>query len=113
MKKSVTSVAFKFVWNAYCLCASDAENSMFTSCVFTDKQQELDIPSFKIDDNETTHKEKENQKHAGKSRPMTQITGVRKLKHTNSFTGQVPKYGVETPHKEELGKVIIVLYNRF
>jgi len=36
---------------------------------------------------------------------MTQITGVRKLKHTNSFTGQVPKYGVETPHKEELGKV--------
>lgn len=39
---------------------------------------------------------------------MTQITGVRKLKHTNSFTGQVPKYGVETPHKEELGKVKIL-----
>ena len=44
-------------------------------------------------------------KHTGKARPMTQITGVRKLKHTNSFTGQVPKFGVETPHKEELGKV--------
>lgn len=77
--------------------------------MIADKQQELDIPSFKIDENEGSHKEKENQKNAGKTRPMTQITGVRKLKHTNSFTGQVPKYGVETPHKEELGKVTELL----
>jgi cAMP-specific phosphodiesterase 4 len=75
--------------------------------LLSDKQQELDIPSFKIEENEGNHKEKENQKETGKRRPMTQITGVRKLKHTNSFTGQVPKYGVETPHKEELGKVLI------
>ncbi|XP_060564123.1 cAMP-specific 3',5'-cyclic phosphodiesterase-like, partial [Ruditapes philippinarum] len=51
---------------------------------YLDKQQELDIPSFKIEENEGNHKEKENQKETGKRRPMTQITGVRKLKHTNS-----------------------------
>ncbi|XP_052255077.1 cAMP-specific 3',5'-cyclic phosphodiesterase 4C-like isoform X1 [Dreissena polymorpha] len=73
---------------------------------YLDKQQELDIPSFKIEENEPNIKEKEKQKDTGKRRPMTQITGVRKLKHTNSFTGQVPKYGVETPHKEELGKLL-------
>lgn len=83
---------------------------MFLFCVFSDKQQELDIPSLKIDENEGNLKEKENQKEPGKRRPMTQITGVRKLKHTNSFTGQVPKYGVETPHKEELGKVRILIF---
>ena len=47
----------------------------------------------------------------GKRHPMTQITGVRKLKHANSFTGVVPKYGVETPHKEELGMVSVVWRN--
>ncbi|KAL4236995.1 hypothetical protein ACF0H5_005379 [Mactra antiquata] len=73
---------------------------------YLDKQQELDIPSLKIDENEGNQKEKENQKEPGKRRPMTQITGVRKLKHTNSFTGQVPKYGVDTPHKDELGKLL-------
>lgn len=73
---------------------------------FTYKQQELDIPTFKIEENEEnqlSYNEKENQKETGKRHPMTQITGVRKLKHANSFTGVVPKYGVETPHKEELG----------
>ena len=75
----------------------------------TDKQQELDIPTFKIDENdenEGSHVEKENQKDQ-KKHPMTQITGVRKLKHANSFKGIVPKYGVETPHKDELGIVSI------
>ncbi|XP_052776417.1 cAMP-specific 3',5'-cyclic phosphodiesterase 4C-like isoform X5 [Mya arenaria] len=73
---------------------------------YLDKQQELDVPNFKIEDNEPNVKEKENQKEVGKRRPMTQITGVRKLKHTNSLIGQVPKYGVETPHKDELGKLL-------
>jgi hypothetical protein len=38
---------------------------------------------------------------------MSQISGVKKpLCHTNSFTGEkVPKYGVETPYEEDLGKV--------
>ncbi|KAL3867916.1 hypothetical protein ACJMK2_040758 [Sinanodonta woodiana] len=68
------------------------------------KQQELDIPTLKVDENNDTS-QKENQNDA-KKRPMTQIIGVRKLKHTNSFTGIVPKYGVETPYKEELGKYL-------
>jgi len=74
---------------------------------FTYKQQELDIPTLKIDENnDLTKKDKENTEKPGKRRPMTQITGVRKLKHTNSFTGSVPKYGVETTHKEELGELM-------
>jgi hypothetical protein len=40
--------------------------------------------------------------------PMTLISGLRKLKHANSFSaGIVPKYGVETPHEQELGVVSI------
>jgi hypothetical protein len=41
---------------------------------------------------------------------MSQISGVKKpLCHTNSFTGEkVPKYGVETPHEDDLGKVSFI-----
>lgn len=70
----------------------------------TDKQQELDLPTVKVEQAEPV-KERLPQE---KNRPMSQISGVRKLKHTNSFTGIVPKYGVETPHTEELGKVQIL-----
>ena len=36
---------------------------------------------------------------------MSQITGVKKpLSHTNSLT-KLPKYGVETPHEDELEKI--------
>lgn len=66
------------------------------------KQQELDLPTVKV---EQVEPQKE-RPPAEKNRPMSQISGVRKLKHTNSFTGIVPKYGVETPHMEELGKCI-------
>ena len=68
-----------------------------------DKQQELDVPTLKVEDTERPGIKETPSKE--KNRPMCQISGVRKLKHTNSFTGVVPKYGVETPHKEELGKV--------
>lgn len=51
---------------------------------------------------------------------MSHIQGVKKqLVHANSFTGQVPKYGVETSLEEELGKVLCSLgyvgayWNRF
>ena len=39
---------------------------------------------------------------------MSQISGVKKpLHHTNSFTGEkLPKYGVETPYEEDLGKML-------
>lgn len=41
---------------------------------------------------------------------MSHIQGVKKpLLHANSFTGErLPKYGVETIHEEELGKVTFV-----
>lgn len=43
---------------------------------------------------------------------MSQIQGVKKpLLHTNSFTGErLPKFGVETRHEEELGKVPCYAY---
>lgn len=67
------------------------------SCLFLfpDKQQDLDIPQVNLEQND---------KSAEKTSPMTKIIGVRKLKHTNSYT-TVPKYGVETRHPDELGKV--------
>lgn len=67
----------------------------------TDKQQELDLPTVKVEHAEPIRERSVPEKN----RPMSEISGVRKLKHTNSFTGIVPKYGVETPHMEELGKV--------
>lgn len=75
--------------------------------LFADKQQEVDIPTVKVDENtNNTENHQHNKKEHNKKRtPMSQIVGVRKLKHTNSFTGIVPRYGVETPHEEELGKV--------
>ena len=37
---------------------------------------------------------------------MSQISGVRKLRHTNSFSGvTIPKYGIDVPNEEELSKV--------
>jgi len=37
--------------------------------------------------------------------PMSQIVGVRRLHHSNSFTGAVPKYGVELEDDHELTQV--------
>ena len=70
--------------------------------ILPDKQQELDLPTVKVDHVEHPVKERTVE---GKSRPMCQISGLRKLRHANSFTGIVPAHGVETPHKEELTKV--------
>ena len=69
----------------------------------TDKQQDVDIPTLKV---EQTDPFKDIQE---KNRPMSRITGVRKLEHANSFTGTVPKFGVETPHKENLSIVSILV----
>ena len=70
-------------------------------CVLADKQQELDLPTVTVEQVEPAKE----RPVTDKNRPMSQISGVRKLKHTNSFAGVVPKYGVETPHMEELAKV--------
>jgi hypothetical protein len=72
-----------------------------------DKQQ--DVTEFKVDSNdkgqgqESTSQPSKNARD--KKAPMSHISGVRKLKHTNSFAGVVPKYGIETPNEEELGEV--------
>ncbi|XP_067677334.1 3',5'-cyclic-AMP phosphodiesterase 4C-like isoform X2 [Haliotis asinina] len=73
----------------------------FICNTYLDKQQEVDIPTLKVDTVETVTKE-----IPDKNRPMSQIQGVRKLKHANSFTGIVPKHGVDTPHKEELARYL-------
>lgn len=70
--------------------------------MISDKQQELDLPTLRVEDTEGHGKK-------NKKTPMSQIVGVRKLKHTNSFTGVVPKYGVEATNEEDLSKVRGVL----
>ncbi|XP_044727183.1 cAMP-specific 3',5'-cyclic phosphodiesterase isoform X4 [Chrysoperla carnea] len=83
--------------------------SEYICSTFLDKQQELDIPSLRIDDASdarvTTKKKERTPRHG----TMSQIHGVnrRPLCHTNSFTGEkLPLYGVETPFEEDLGKVL-------
>ncbi|VDI78483.1 cAMP-specific phosphodiesterase 4 [Mytilus galloprovincialis] len=69
------------------------------------KQQELDLPTVKVDEPQVKRKEEEPQKDSKKS-PMTQIIGVRKMKHANSFTGIVPKYGVEPTNADLLAQTL-------
>ncbi|XP_063226590.1 3',5'-cyclic-AMP phosphodiesterase-like isoform X2 [Bacillus rossius redtenbacheri] len=81
--------------------------SEYICSTFLDKQQELDLPSLRVEDTEPRQaKKKERPRHA--TGTMSHISGVKKpLCHTNSFTGEkVPKHGVETPHEEELGKML-------
>lgn len=95
--------------------------------MFTDKQQELDIPTLRLDEiqqNEVLQNAKmagtsgsatspqpgaQSKKKDVKSKvtPMSHISGVkRELSHTNSFTGErLPKFGVDTLKEEELGQV--------
>lgn len=83
---------------------------------FADKQQELDLPSLRIDDAapitiDARAAKKKDRVQRGPA-AMSHISGVkRSLTHTNSFTGEhVPLYGIETPHEEELGKVSIYVF---
>ncbi|CAG9785149.1 unnamed protein product [Diatraea saccharalis] len=81
--------------------------SEYICSTFLDKQQELDLPSLQVDEgSERQTKKKEKPRAGGPATTMSQISGVkRSLTHTNSFTGErVPRYGVETPHEEELGR---------
>ena len=79
--------------------------------MLTDKQQELDLPSLRVDDAppgsmDARAAKKKDRVQRGPA-AMSHISGVKRpLTHTNSFTGErVPLYGVETVHEEELGKV--------
>lgn len=90
-------------------------NWKFTSlfALILDKQQELDLPSLRIEDAvaatgsvDARAAKKKDRAQRGPA-AMSKISGVKRpLTHTNSFTGErVPLHGVETPHEEELGKV--------
>ncbi|KAJ2947194.1 hypothetical protein O0L34_g16556 [Tuta absoluta] len=79
--------------------------SEYICTTFLDKQQDIDLPSLQVEENIEKNKKKEKARHGGPSSTMSQISGVKRaLTHTNSFTGErVPRYGVETPHEQELG----------
>ncbi|XP_038019867.1 cAMP-specific 3',5'-cyclic phosphodiesterase 4C-like isoform X2 [Motacilla alba alba] len=69
--------------------------SEYISSTFLDKQHEVEIPSALAKD-----KEKERRK-----RPMSQISGVRKLKHSSSLAAAgIPRFGVRTRHEALLAK---------
>ncbi|XP_074138551.1 3',5'-cyclic-AMP phosphodiesterase 4D isoform X3 [Sminthopsis crassicaudata] len=67
--------------------------SEYISNTFLDKQHEVEIPS-------PTQKEKEKKK-----RPMSQISGVKKLMHSSSLTNSsIPRFGVKTDQEDGLAK---------
>ncbi|XP_073455568.1 3',5'-cyclic-AMP phosphodiesterase 4C isoform X3 [Aquarana catesbeiana] len=69
--------------------------SEYISSTFLEKQHEVEIPS-------PTTKEKEKKK-----RPMSQISGVKKLTHSSSLTiCSIPRFGVKTDQEELLSKEI-------
>ncbi|XP_012233708.1 3',5'-cyclic-AMP phosphodiesterase isoform X2 [Linepithema humile] len=88
--------------------------SEYICSTFLDKQQELDLPSLRIEDAvaaagsvDARAAKKKDRVQRGPA-AMSHISGVKRpLTHTNSFTGErVPLHGVETPHEEELGKLL-------
>ncbi|XP_050533055.1 cAMP-specific 3',5'-cyclic phosphodiesterase isoform X3 [Daktulosphaira vitifoliae] len=104
--------------------------SEYICSTFLDKQQELDIPSLRLDENQqdearptkaitsssssgaTTSSQSGAQPKKkdikSKVTPMSHISGVKRaLSHTNSFTGErLPKFGVDTMKEEELGSTL-------
>ncbi|XP_011265257.1 cAMP-specific 3',5'-cyclic phosphodiesterase isoform X1 [Camponotus floridanus] len=88
--------------------------SEYICSTFLDKQQELDLPSLRIEDAvaaagsvDARAAKKKDRVQRGPA-AMSHISGVKRpLTHTNSFTGErVPVHGVETPHEEDLGKLL-------
>ncbi|XP_032663648.1 cAMP-specific 3',5'-cyclic phosphodiesterase isoform X2 [Odontomachus brunneus] len=88
--------------------------SEYICSTFLDKQQELDLPSLRIEDAvaaagsaDARAAKKKDRAQRGPA-AMSHISGVKRpLTHTNSFTGErVPLHGVETPHEEQLGKLL-------
>ncbi|GFY42749.1 hypothetical protein TNIN_405531 [Trichonephila inaurata madagascariensis] len=95
----MASSKFKRMLNRELSNFSDSKSgnqvSEYICNTFLDKQQELDLPALCGDEGS-----------GGKGSPLSQISGVKKpLCHTNSLT-QLPKYGVETEHEMELGKLL-------
>ncbi|TNM89720.1 hypothetical protein fugu_003954 [Takifugu bimaculatus] len=70
--------------------------SEFISSTFLDKQHEVEMPCPQ------TQKEKEK-----KNKPMSQISGVKKLQHSSSLTNSnIPRFGVKTETEDELAKAV-------
>lgn len=83
------------------------------SILIADKQQEFDLPSLRIDENDISSALAAQKQRSRSPRfggpPMSQISGVSRplLSHTNSFTGErLPTFGVETPHENVLGTLL-------
>jgi len=75
---------------------------LFHSVDCVDKQQDMEMPrGISIREGEEM-----------KAAPMSQIVGVRRLHHSNSFTGAVPRYGVELEDDQELTQVQSYFYTR-
>ncbi|XP_071259894.1 3',5'-cyclic-AMP phosphodiesterase 4D-like isoform X2 [Salvelinus alpinus] len=69
--------------------------SEFISSTFLDKQHEVEMPTPQ------TQKEKEDKKN----RPMSEISGVKKLQHSSSLTNSnIPRFGVKCETEDELAK---------
>ncbi|KAM4053009.1 3',5'-cyclic-AMP phosphodiesterase 4D isoform 5-T5 [Anomaloglossus baeobatrachus] len=67
--------------------------SEYISNTFLDKQHEVEMPT-------PAQKEKEKKK-----RPMSQISGVKKLMHSSSLTNSnIPRFGVKSENEESLAK---------
>ncbi|RXM91678.1 cAMP-specific 3',5'-cyclic phosphodiesterase 4D [Acipenser ruthenus] len=65
--------------------------SEFISSTFLEKQHEVDMPS-------PAQKEKDKKK-----KPMSQISGVKKLMHSTSLTNSnIPRFGVKTEMEDSL-----------
>ncbi|XP_078575803.1 3',5'-cyclic-AMP phosphodiesterase 4C-like isoform X14 [Branchiostoma floridae x Branchiostoma japonicum] len=70
--------------------------SEFICNTFLDKQQEIDLPS------PTEKDSPEENKPPGRTKgPLSHVSGLRKLRHANSFTGIVPRFGVEVSADKE------------
>lgn len=72
----------------------------FMTCIyafsFTDKQNDVEIPS-------PTQKDREKKK---RHQLMTQISGVKKLMHSSSLNNtSMSRFGVKTEHEDMLSKV--------
>ncbi|XP_053950861.1 cAMP-specific 3',5'-cyclic phosphodiesterase isoform X2 [Anastrepha ludens] len=84
--------------------------SEYICSTFLDKQQELDLPSMRGEDNTEQHGMLSQHQRCRSPRgpPMSQISGVKRpLSHTNSFTGErLPTFGVETVHENALGTLL-------
>ncbi|XP_056592709.1 cAMP-specific 3',5'-cyclic phosphodiesterase 4D-like isoform X1 [Triplophysa dalaica] len=69
--------------------------SEFISNTFLDKQHDVEMPTPQ------TQKEKEDKK----KKPMSQISGVKKLTHSTSLTNSnIPRFGVKTDTEDSLAK---------